>query len=208
MHASTPRTDFGKAPAGYVAGLGRGAVGFTTRSDVGGAVKSAGPAGAPPGFAAAARKTAAKAGDYSESNFDKFGGFTEQLFSDTPYDAEDKEADDLYDAIDERMDGRRKKQREAKLKEEMEQYRKTRPQLKEQFRDLKVRCARASYTLPWSHATRTHAHAQTNSLFVWLSAHARILMRRERNRLACLCFASHTHSIHSYTRTHTHIVRG
>jgi pre-mRNA-processing factor 6 len=29
------KTDFGPAPAGYVAGLGRGAVGFITRSDIG-----------------------------------------------------------------------------------------------------------------------------------------------------------------------------
>lgn len=29
------RTDFGEAPAGYISGLGRGAIGFITRSDIG-----------------------------------------------------------------------------------------------------------------------------------------------------------------------------
>jgi len=29
------RPNFGKPPPGYVAGLGRGATGFTTRSDIG-----------------------------------------------------------------------------------------------------------------------------------------------------------------------------
>ena len=32
---SVPRTDFGPAPPGYIPGIGRGAVGFTTRSDIG-----------------------------------------------------------------------------------------------------------------------------------------------------------------------------
>merc|ERR1712100_1011400 len=30
-----PRTDYGPSPKGYVAGAARGAVGFTTRSDIG-----------------------------------------------------------------------------------------------------------------------------------------------------------------------------
>ena len=33
-HNLAPRTDFGPAPKGYVPGAGRGAVGFTTRSDI------------------------------------------------------------------------------------------------------------------------------------------------------------------------------
>jgi pre-mRNA-processing factor 6 len=33
--APAPKTEFGFAPPGYVAGLGRGAIGFTTRSDIG-----------------------------------------------------------------------------------------------------------------------------------------------------------------------------
>ena len=55
--------------------------------------------------------------DYSDSKFDAETGFQEHLFSDTPYDAEDKEADEIYDAVDSHMDGRRKRRREEALKE-------------------------------------------------------------------------------------------
>ena len=50
-------TEFGKPPPGYVPGLGRGAVGFTTRSDIGPARASA------PDAAAA---TAGKESDLSD----------------------------------------------------------------------------------------------------------------------------------------------
>ena len=36
-----PPTNFGEAPKGYVPGIGRGAAGFMTRSDLGGAVAPA-----------------------------------------------------------------------------------------------------------------------------------------------------------------------
>jgi len=36
-----PQTNFGEAPKGYVPGMGRGAAGFMTRSDLGGAVAPA-----------------------------------------------------------------------------------------------------------------------------------------------------------------------
>lgn len=38
------KTDFGPPPPGYIPGLGRGAVGFITRSDIGEAI-SGGPGG-------------------------------------------------------------------------------------------------------------------------------------------------------------------
>jgi pre-mRNA-processing factor 6 len=56
-------------------------------------------------------------GDYSDRAFDEFSGFQEQLFSDTPYDAEDKEADDIYSSVDDHMDSRRKRRREEMEKE-------------------------------------------------------------------------------------------
>jgi pre-mRNA-processing factor 6 len=55
-------------------------------------------------------------GDYGDANFDEFSGFSERLFSDTPYDREDAEADEIYESVDDRMDTRRKRQREEILK--------------------------------------------------------------------------------------------
>lgn len=50
--------------------------------------------------------------DYSESNFDAFAGYAGSLFdSTTPYDQEDKEADQVWDSIDTRMDSRRRSRR-------------------------------------------------------------------------------------------------
>jgi len=152
FYPSVPRTDFGPPPPGYVAGVGRGAVGFTTRSDIGPArpmgVEET-PAGVgrgrnpPPGFMqrGAVINTAAteekKEADLSESNFDEFSGYSENLFGGTSYDSEDKEADLVYDAIDRRMDSKRKRRREELLKEELEKYRKERPIIQDQFKDLK-----------------------------------------------------------------------
>ena len=55
-------------------------------------------------------------GDYGDANYDEFSGFSERLFNDVPYDREDAEADDIYDSVDDRMDSRRKRQREELLK--------------------------------------------------------------------------------------------
>ena len=124
------------APANYVPGLGRGAVGFTTRSDIGparapmtqdgtqdapflppaGRGRGVEIAGAGPG-AGRGSGTAGMGGfgrekdenedfgDYSETNYDEFSGYSSRgLFQDTPYDQDDKEADDTYEQVDERMD--------------------------------------------------------------------------------------------------------
>lgn len=132
-----PKTDFGNAPPGYVAGSGRGAIGFTTRSDIGparplGAAEAKRP---PPG--APAQQATPKEPDYSEANFDEFSGYGENLFGGGTYDKDDEEADAVYMAIDQRMDSKRKERREALLKAELEKYRKKRPRIQEQFRDLK-----------------------------------------------------------------------
>ncbi|MCP9262881.1 Pre-mRNA-processing factor 6 [Dirofilaria immitis] len=103
------------APAGYVAGVGRGATGFTTRSDIGPARDST---------------------DLPELPrlFEGYGG---SLFSKDPYDKDDEEADEIYSAVDSRIDERRKEYREKKYKEAIEKYRKERPKIQQEFSDLK-----------------------------------------------------------------------
>ena len=60
------------------------------------------------------------------------------MFSSGPYDADDREADAVYDTIDIRMDGRRKERREQKFREEIEKFRQERPKIQQQFSDIKV----------------------------------------------------------------------
>ena len=152
-------------PTNYVAGLGRGAVGFTTRSDIGPArEKVEGVTGervdfgaAPAGYVAGMgrgmgdtaiaqgetnpdrEKAAKEAAALNESHFDTFAGYTSGngLFETTPYDNDDVEADRIYEAVDERMDSRRKRAREAKLIETMKKFREDRPKISDQFADLK-----------------------------------------------------------------------
>jgi pre-mRNA-processing factor 6 len=165
-------------PSNYVAGLGRGAIGFTTRSDIGpartpaapgapGAAPAAPGVGGPTDFGAApagyiagrgrgmgdlARVNGEGAGrgrgapdkasgpadrmDYSESNYDEFSGYQERLFGDTPYDEADEEADRVYEAVDEHLEARRKRRREQSL-EDMKKAREDRPKISDQFADLK-----------------------------------------------------------------------
>ena len=160
------------APSNYVAGLGRGAVGFTTRSDIGpsqskseddlGGLDRGGGRGlsaAPAGYVGGRGRGAGtvgkfgkerdapgdKRGDYSETNFDEFSGFGgEKLFDDTPYDKEDHEADDVYKAIDDRMDSQRKRQREEGEKKRMEKFREERPKIADQFADVKAKLQEVS----------------------------------------------------------------
>ncbi|KAL2457939.1 Protein STABILIZED1 [Forsythia ovata] len=144
-----------KPPANYVAGLGRGATGFTTRSDIGPARaapdlpdRSAAAVGAP-GAAGVGRGRGKGPGEEEEEEeneekgydenqkFDEFEGNDVGLFASAEYDDEDKEADSVWEAIDKRMDSRRKDRREARLKQEIEKYRASNPKITEQFADLK-----------------------------------------------------------------------
>lgn len=111
------------APQGYVAGIGRGATGFTTRSDLG-------PAKEGPSEddikAALAKRAAALGGDVANS----YGGAAKKgeddneaeneyrdpendtgLFARGNYDQEDDEADRIYQDVDARLERRRKTQR-------------------------------------------------------------------------------------------------
>ncbi|KAJ2612270.1 U4/U6 x U5 tri-snRNP complex subunit Prp1 [Coemansia sp. RSA 1365] len=97
------------APPGYVAGLGRGATGFTTRSDIG-----------PAREAAEKQQAAGKKGkrsDTDQQEEDTAGRFAnaeneEGLFSNMPYEQDDEEADKIWSMIDAKMEQRRPKRKE------------------------------------------------------------------------------------------------
>uniref|UniRef100_A0A915M987 Pre-mRNA-processing factor 6 n=1 Tax=Meloidogyne javanica TaxID=6303 RepID=A0A915M987_MELJA len=136
------------APAGYVAGVGRGATGFTTRSDIGPGVDLP----ADPGMAGAAAAGATPAKkpkdddndepeDLNDANYDEFEGYGGSLFAKDPYDKDDQEADEIYHAVDMRQDERRRDYRERKYKEAVENYRKERPKIQQQFSDLRRQLA-------------------------------------------------------------------
>lgn len=156
-----PKTDFGSAPPGYVAGLGRGAIGFTTRSDIGPARPMGAEAKRPPPGAPAAAPAAKAEPDYSEANFDEFSGYGENLFGGGTYDKDDEEADAVYMAIDQRMDSKRKERREALLKAELEKYRKKRPRIQEQFRDIKGNLSEVS-TEQWENLPEPKDYSRRN----------------------------------------------
>ena len=111
------------APDNYVAGLGRGATGFTTRSDLGPAregpseeqmkellAKRAQQLGAPtPSAYGAAEKKDDEGDDAPERYQDPENEVG--LFANGAYDRDDDEADRIYQEVDERMDRRRKLRR-------------------------------------------------------------------------------------------------
>lgn len=111
------------APENYVAGLGRGATGFTTRSDLGPARE--GPSeeqlkealakrakqlelGTPTAYGVTEKKD-----DEEDEDAARFQDPDDEqgLFAGGLYDKDDDEADRIYQAVDERMERRRQKQR-------------------------------------------------------------------------------------------------
>ena len=183
------------APENYVAGLGRGATGFTTRSDLGPAregpseeqmkellAKRAQALGAAP-------PTAYGAPEKKEDNDDDDERFQDPenevgLFANGSYDRDDDEADRIYQEVDEKMDRRRKLRRfvspistlpstpfhyeaydlsklpvclgqitdlrsfdtyrEARERQEREEYERNNPKIQQQFADLKRSLASVS----------------------------------------------------------------
>eukprot|EP01060_Flectonema_neradi_P015352 TRINITY_DN21990_c0_g1_i1.p1 TRINITY_DN21990_c0_g1~~TRINITY_DN21990_c0_g1_i1.p1 ORF type:complete len:927 (+),score=227.63 TRINITY_DN21990_c0_g1_i1:30-2783(+) len=120
-------------PKGYIPGIGRGATPFTTRSDLG-------PSTDGHGSLRTESMTASDVvdndkGDYSDTNFDKWGGFSQKLFGEG--DADDEEADRIYEAHFRHMDGRRKDRREKAEKERIEKYNRENPNYSKQLADLK-----------------------------------------------------------------------
>ncbi|KAH8820791.1 putative Pre-mRNA-splicing factor prp1 [Xylogone sp. PMI_703] len=131
------------APENYVAGLGRGATGFTTRSDLGPARE--GPSEDQIKEALAKRAAQLGATGYGTDKKDdddddeRFQDPDNEvgLFAGGVYDRDDDEADRIYQEVDEKMDKRRKARREAREKAEREEYERNNPKIQQQFADLK-----------------------------------------------------------------------
>ena len=114
-----------KAPDNYVAGLGRGATGFTTRSDLGPAregpsedqikevlAKRAAQHGLEDTvFAGKGRKPAEEENEAPEDNRFQDPDDEVGLFAHGSFDKEDDEADRIYQDVDEKMERRRKLRR-------------------------------------------------------------------------------------------------
>ncbi|KAK3724363.1 U4/U6 x U5 tri-snRNP complex subunit Prp1 [Vermiconidia calcicola] len=136
------------APENYVAGLGRGATGFTTRSDLGPAregpseeqikealaKRAAALGNAPPTAYGVGKK---KQDDEEVEEQFRDAENEEGLFATGNYDRDDDEADRIYQTVDERMDKRRKARREVREREAREEYERNNPKIQQQFADLK-----------------------------------------------------------------------
>lgn len=170
-----------KAPENYVAGLGRGATGFTTRSDLGPAREGPSPeqiqealakraaqlgAAAPTAYGVAEKK---KEPEEQEDERYQDPDNETGLFASGVFDKDDDEADRIYQEVDEKMDRRRKARRlvtifpnpkkavihaffkvrtdyqripsmlcrEAREKQEQDEYERNNPKISQQFADLK-----------------------------------------------------------------------
>ena len=147
------------APRGYVPGLGRGAAGFTTRSDIGPAapegVAAVGVGGsraaearamklaatpfgvAPKGYIpGAGRGAGGPAGeDEGPTGYDPFEGYDDRRVDKSPYDDDDEEADRIYEEIDERMNAKRKRTENKEVSADARQM------IELQFRELKEKLA-------------------------------------------------------------------
>lgn len=139
------------APLGYVPGLGRGATGFTTRSDIGPA-REVGDVSderhAPPKKKQEEQNQGQDEDDdedLNDANYDEEFGYGGSLFKNDPYEKDDEEADEIYAAIDKRQDEKRKERREKRFKEEVEKYRQERPKIQQQFSDLKRKLCEVSF---------------------------------------------------------------
>lgn len=113
-------------PPGYVPGLGRGATGFTTQSDIGSAYD--GPMD--PG-------NDLDDNDERSSEFDAFNGGDAGLFTTATNDKDDREADEIYAAVDRYMDSRRRRKREARERELQREQREALPTIQQQFSGVK-----------------------------------------------------------------------
>ncbi|KAF6031157.1 PRPF6 [Bugula neritina] len=133
------------APLGYVPGLGRGATGFTTRSDIGPAREATDVTDdRHPYFKPGKPKEDEPEEDLNDANFDEFTGYGGSICAKDPYEKDDEEADMIYEAIDKRMDEKRKERREQRFKEEVERFRQERPKIQQQFSDLKRKLSMVS----------------------------------------------------------------
>ncbi|KAL5048530.1 hypothetical protein BDW71DRAFT_23906 [Aspergillus fruticulosus] len=149
------------APENYVAGLGRGATGFTTRSDLGPAREGPTPeqiqaalakraqllgAAPPTAYGASREKGKGEEKPADEEDDERFQDPDNEvgLFAYGQFDQEDDEADRIYREVDEKMDRRRKARREARERQEREDYERKNPKIQQQFVDLKRSLASVS----------------------------------------------------------------
>lgn len=127
------------APPGYIPGLGRGATGFTTRSDIGPARSGA----ADKAFQANEDEDperfqdAEEEGDNEDQNRDQDNENDEGLLAKGNFDLEDDEADEIFAKIDLRMSERHKSKREEREKREEEELKNNTVSISDQFTDLK-----------------------------------------------------------------------
>ncbi|EFX03542.1 mRNA splicing factor [Grosmannia clavigera kw1407] len=134
-----------KAPENYVAGVGRGATSFVTRSDLG--PTHVGPTDEQ--MKAAIAKRAQQLQSKAEGEGKEGGGENEGegryqdpdnevgLFAGGIYEKDDEEADKIWQEVDERMARRRQKQREVRERLEEDEYERQNPKIEAQFADLK-----------------------------------------------------------------------
>ncbi|KAJ5506035.1 RNA-processing protein HAT helix [Penicillium expansum] len=139
---------------------GRGATGFTTRSDLGPAREGPTPeqiqaaltkraqllgAAAPTAYGATTREKGGKEEDKEEED-ERFQDPDNEvgLFAYGQFDQEDDEADRIYQEVDEKMDKRRRARREAREKAEQLEYERNNPKIQHQFADLKRTLASVS----------------------------------------------------------------
>lgn len=143
------------APENYVAGLGRGATGFTTRSDLGPARDGPSDDQIKEALAKRAQQLGLAPDGAKKGKDDDEGGVGEDeqryqdpdnevgLFAGGLYDKDDEEADKIWEWVDERMD-RRKRQREEREQTERDEYERNNPKIQQQFTDLKRALATVS----------------------------------------------------------------
>ncbi|CAA17050.1 U4/U6 x U5 tri-snRNP complex subunit Prp1 [Schizosaccharomyces pombe] len=121
-------------PPNYVAGLGRGATGFTTRSDLGPAQEL--PSQESIKAAIEQRKSEIEEEEDIDPRYQDPDNEV-ALFATAPYDHEDEEADKIYQSVEEHLSKRRKSQREKQEQLQKEKYEKENPKVSSQFADLK-----------------------------------------------------------------------
>ena len=126
---------WGKPPPGYIPGLGRGAVGFCTRLDVGPARNID---AANNNFQIVKEQNENEQKDNKDyTNFNKFYGDDENLFGTTAVDEEDKEADEQYTFFDNYMDERRKAKKEKLEMDKLKKLRGKKPTIRQTFSELR-----------------------------------------------------------------------
>ena len=89
------KPNFGPPPPGYVPGLGRGAIGFVTRSDLGPAARASN--------VVQVKQSELDEAAYSDNKFDNWEGYKAPLFAREQVDDEDRQADEAFDFCERRM---------------------------------------------------------------------------------------------------------